>query len=145
MTTVEMFTIEEVSTCAAHASRRVFKGPDFGAEALLRVRLDEEADRYVVAEWMAYKQQLRKMEALLRDAGVPHRAVMRASDNLDVAAIDLYCTGRSRLLEVGLEVGRQLATGRPFVVTLPPNRSIGCRSLGKPEPALMLVYVPDAV
>lgn len=143
MTPVAMFAIEEVSTCAAHASRRLFQGPDFGAEALLRVRLDEEADRYVVAEWMAYKQQLCQIEALLRDAGVPHRAVMRASDNLDVAAIDLYCTGRSRLLEVGLDVGRQLATGRPFVVTLPPMRPIGCTSLGASEPALMLAFIPD--
>jgi hypothetical protein len=143
MTPVEMFAIEEVSTCAAQTSRRLFKDANFGAERLLRLRLDEEADRYVVPEWMAYKRELRRIEALLRNAGIPDDVVKWASDDLDVAAVDLYTTGRSRLLEVGLDVGQKLATGQSFVITMPPMRSIGCKSLGESEPALMLVYMPD--
>ena len=142
MTPAVMVNLEEVSTCAAHASRRLFKGPDLGAEALLRIRLDEEADRFVTAEWMAYKAQLRRIEALLRRAGVPDETVKWAGDDLDVAAVDLCATGQSRLLEMGLDVGQKLATGQPFVITLPARRSIGCMSLGESEPALMLAFIP---
>lgn len=143
MTTVEMFAIEEVSSCAAQASRRLFKSASFGAADLLHVRLDEEADRFVVEEWTDYKAQLRKVEALLLDAGVPGHMVRHAIGDLDEQAIGLYVCGQVRMLNLGLDIGRKLATGQPFVITLPPKRSREGKSLGESEPALMLAFIPD--
>lgn len=131
MTTVEMFTIEEVSYCAAQASRRLFKGASFGAADLLHVRLDEEADRYVAAEWADYKSQLRKVEALLLSAGIPEHMVRHAVGDLDEHAIGLYVCGQVRMLNVGLDTGRKLATGESFVITLPPKRSKGVQEPGR--------------
>lgn len=143
MTTVEMFAIEEVSQCAAKASRRLFKGANFTAADLLRNRLDEEAVRYVVPQWTAYKAELEKVEALLVSAGVPDDTARWAIAHLDEQAVGLYTAGQSRALEQGLEVGQKLATQRPFTLMLPGIGPGSTRGLVQPESGLMLVYVPD--
>lgn len=151
------FALEEVSRRTLHNGERMFVPEDAGAECLLLNRLGEEANRYVAAEWAAYKRELRKIEQLLIAAGVDHATMHRAIDDLDVEAVGLCASASMHMLDAGMEAGRMIATEtEPFPFFMPGDRQCpACHGQGRPcatcestglverGPTLMMIVIPD--
>jgi hypothetical protein len=59
------------------------------------------------------------VEALLRSVGASEQIVRNVITDVDERAVALYTHGRAELLNLGIETGRKLASGKPFVIDLP--------------------------
>ncbi|MCA9879723.1 MAG: hypothetical protein KC442_18145, partial [Thermomicrobiales bacterium] len=159
--------VEEVSRRVAPKGSCLFPGGDFGAEQLLRNRLDEEAYRWCAPEWVSYQRALQQMARRLCEAGVPEEQALAAVGELDDAGATLYLAATVHMLDLGLDVGKKIARdGWPSLVYVPGDRLCpACHGAGgdtdddagsdcptcagtglvEPGPTGMLIYLPDGL
>lgn len=161
--------VAEISRRVARTGNRPGPSGDVGAEALLRYCLDHEVYRWCAAEWVGFQRALRMMAILLRDAGVPDAQALAAVGELDEAGTELYVAATAHMLDLGLDVGKKIASNLwPSLIFAPGDRYCPeCHGAGvadasdgddapdcprcdgaglvEPGPALMWVYLPDGL